>query len=125
MKENKHKLLTISILFTLATGIIYVINRVIFATAVLKNLLKSSAKNFYNWRFGNIYYQKKGQGSPLLLIHDLTVYSSAYEWSQVIDELSKEHTVYALDLLGCGRSEKPKITYTNYLYVQLLSLIHI
>ena len=101
MKENKHKLLTISILFTLATGIIYVINRVIFATAVLKNLLKSSAKNFYNWRFGNIYYQKKGQGSPLLLIHDLTVYSSAYEWSQVIDELSKEHTVYALDLLGC------------------------
>lgn len=120
MKENKHKLLTISILFTLATGIIYVINRVIFATAVLKNLLKSSAKNFYNWRFGNIYYQKKGQGSPLLLIHDLTVYSSAYEWSQVIDKLSKEHTVYALDLLGCGRSEKPKITYTNYLYVQLI-----
>ena len=27
----------------------------------------------------------------------------------------------AIDLIGCGRSDKPKITYTNYLYVQLIS----
>lgn len=121
MKENKHKLLTTSILFALATGIIYVINRLVFATAVLKNMLKSSADNYYNWRFGKIYYKKKGHGSPLLLIHDLTVYSSAYEWNKVVDELAETHTVYALDLLGCGRSEKPRITYTNYLYVQLIT----
>lgn len=121
MKKNKHKILTISILFAIATGIIYVINRLIFATAVLKDLLKSSANNYYNWRFGKVYYKKKGHGAPLLLIHDLTIYSSAYEWSKVIDELSEKYTVYAVDLLGCGRSEKPRITYTNYLYVQLIS----
>lgn len=121
MKKNKHKLLTISILFALATGIIYVINRLVFATAVLKNLLKSSADNYYNWRFGKVYYKKKGHGSPVLLIHDLTVYSSAYEWNKVVNELAEAHTVYAIDLLGCGRSEKPRITYTNYLYVQLIA----
>lgn len=121
MKKSKHKLLTAGILLSLATGIIYVINRIIFATAVLKNLLKSSADNYYEWRFGKIYYRKKGHGTPLLLIHDLTVYSSAYEWNKVIDELAKTHTVYAIDLLGCGRSEKPRITYTNYLYVQLIT----
>ena len=33
----------------------------------------------------------------------------------------KDHTVYTIDLLGFGRSEKPNLTYTNYLYVQLLS----
>lgn len=121
MKKNKHKLLTTSILFALATGIIYVINRLVFATAVLKNLLKSSADNYYNWRFGKVYYKKKGHGSPVLLIHDLTVYSSAYEWNKVINELAETHTVYAIDLLGCGRSEKPRITYTNYLYVQLIA----
>lgn len=120
MKKNKHKLLTTSILFALATGIIYVINRLVFATAVLKNLLKSSADNYYNWRFGKVYYKKKGHGSPVLLIHDLTVYSSAYEWNKVVNELAEAHTVYAIDLLGCGRSEKPRITYTNYLYVQLI-----
>ena len=36
-------------------------------------------------------------------------------------ELAKNHTVYTIDLLGFGRSEKPNLTYTNYLYVQLLS----
>ena len=55
------------------------------------------------------------------MIHDLNVYSSAYEWEKTIDKLSQNHTVYAIDLLGCGRSEKPRITYTNYLYVQLIS----
>lgn len=121
MKKNKHKLLTTSILFALATGIIYVINRLVFATAVLKNLLKSSADNYYNWRFGKVYYKKKGHGSPVLLIHDLTVYSSAYEWNKIVNELAEANTVYAIDLLGCGRSEKPRITYTNYLYVQLIA----
>lgn len=121
MKKNRHKLLTGGILFSLATGVIYVVNKVIFTTAVLKNLLKSNADNYYNWRLGKLYYKKKGKGSPILLIHDLTVYSSAYEWNKVIDKLAETHTVYAVDLLGCGRSEKPRITYTNYLYVQMIS----
>lgn len=121
MKKNKHKLLTAGLLFTAASGVIHIVNHAIFTTATLKDLLKSSANNYYDWRFGKIYYKKKGHGSPLLLIHDLTVYSSAYEWNKVIDKLAENHTVYALDLLGCGRSEKPKITYTNFLYVQLIS----
>ena len=32
----------------------------------------------------------------------------------------RTHCVY-LDLLGCGKSDKPAITYTCYLYVQLLT----
>lgn len=121
MKKGRHKIITLGILLSLATGIIYFINRLIFASATLKNLLKSSANNYYSWRFGKIYYKKTGSGSPVLLIHDLTVYSSAYEWKEVIAKLSQSHTIYAIDLLGCGRSEKPRITYTNYLYVQLIS----
>lgn len=120
MKKNKHKLITIGILLTLATGIIYVINHLIFVSSVIKNILKSKKSNYFKWRFGNIYYTKQGTGSPLLLIHDLTPYSSGYEWNNILDELIKEHTVYVIDLLGCGRSDKPKITYTNYLFVQIL-----
>lgn len=121
MKKNKHKLLTAGVLFTAAAGVVHIVNHAIFTTATLKDLLKSSANNYYDWRFGKVYYKKKGHGSPLLLVHDLTVYSSAYEWNKLIDKLAENHTVYALDLLGCGRSEKPKITYTNFLYVQLIS----
>ena len=42
-------------------------------------------------------------------------------WKNIIKTLSENRTVYTLDLLGCGRSEKPDLTYTNYLYVQLVN----
>ena len=29
--------------------------------------------------------------------------------------------MYTLDLLGCGKSDKPNFTYTNFLYVQLVT----
>lgn len=76
---------------------------------------------FYKWRYGNVYYSKTGHGSPILLVHDLVPILSADEWMHVIPELAKDHTVYAIDLLGCGRSDKPKMIYTQFLYVQLLN----
>ena len=33
----------------------------------------------------------------------------------------RKNTVYTLDLLGCGKSDKPNFTYTNFLYVQLVT----
>lgn len=121
MRKHKYRVITLGILLTIATGIIYVINKVIAASAVLKDMLdKSSGNKFYNWRFGKVYYTKQGSGDPLLLIHDLLPGGSGYEWSKVEDKLSKQYTVYTIDLLGCGRSDKPKITYTNFMYVQLI-----
>lgn len=121
MKNSKKKLVTISILTTLSGVAIYAINRFISTTSVMKNLLPAEEKQYYDWQFGKIFYTKKGTGAPLLLIHDLQCSSSSYEWRHLIDTLSKDYTVYALDLLGCGRSDKPKITYTNFLYVQLIT----
>lgn len=97
------------------------LNKLIFLEAGKKNMLYSKNKHQYSSRFGDIFYIKKGQGTSLLLIHDLKCTASAAEWDSIIDELSKDHTVYALDLLGCGRSEKPRMTYTNYIYVQLIN----
>ena len=121
MNKHKHKLITTAILFTLATGVIHIINKLLFASATMKELLRGTSRKFYEWRFGRIYYTKQGQGSPLLLVHDLTVYSSDYEWNIIVDELAKSYTVYTIDLLGCGRSDKQNITYTNFIYVQMLS----
>lgn len=102
-----------------ATLMLHGINRIIDVTSVNSNT-KPSGK-FYHWKHGDIYYKKTGQGQPILLIHDLTVFSSNYEWSRIIENLSKNHTVYAIDLIGCGKSDKPEITYTNFFYVQMLS----
>lgn len=121
MKSAKRKLVTLSLLAGGTAIAIHALNKVIATSAIVKNILNSDDDDYYKWRYGNIYYTKQGSGSPILLIHDLTPSSSAYEWSKMIDELAKTHTVYALDLLGCGRSDKPSITYANYLYVQLIT----
>ena len=114
MKDSKHKLLTLAALTTIAAGVVHVANRVIVASSQLKEMLDFSNHNYYDWRFGKIYYTKKGTGSPLLLIHDTMPGASGYEWSRIEKQLAQEHTVYTIDLLGCGRSEKPEITYTNF-----------
>ena len=120
MKDSKHKILTLAALTTIAAGIVHISNRVIVASSQLKEMLDFSNHNYYNWRFGKIYYTKKGSGSPLLLIHDTMPGGSDFEWSRVEDQLALEHTVYTIDLLGCGRSEKAGITYTNFIFVQII-----
>lgn len=100
---------------------IHIYNRFTHYISTSNHYLNEENGNYYNWRFGNIYYEKKGAGKPILLIHDLNVCSSSYEWNKVIKTLSETNTVYTLDLLGCGNSDKPNLTYTNYLYVQLIT----
>lgn len=98
------------------------VNKLLFLTSTIKEVHNHTKKNkTYEWRFGKIHYTKSGKGTPLLLIHDLIPGSSDYEWQEIIKPLSKTHTVYTIDLLGFGHSEKPAITYTNYLYVQLIT----
>ena len=118
---NKNKLLTMLILSSSAVAATALINKCIKISATSKNILEEPESFCYRWRFGNIHYTKSGSGKPLLLIHDLDAASSGYEWNQVVSSLSKDYTVYTMDLLGCGRSEKPCLTYTNYLYVQLIA----
>ena len=121
MKKQNKKLLKVFCGIVLSLSSIYAINRIIFFLATLKEKLYSNSGKFYNHSAGKIYYTKTGSGSPLLLIHDLNSASSDYEWNEIVKKFSKNHTVYTLDLLGCGRSDKPKITYTSYLYVKLIS----
>lgn len=118
---SKNKLLTLLILSSSAIATTAFINKYIKISAGSKNLLEDPQSLCYRWRFGTIHYTKVGSGKPLLLIHDLDAASSGYEWNQVISSLKEEYTVYTIDLLGCGRSEKPCLTYTNYLYIQLIS----
>lgn len=110
------------ILFTLGVSIagIYTYNKFIEKTASQKNLLSDKDGEYYDWKYGNIFYTKEGSGSPVLLIHDTDTASSSVEWNKLYTRLVKNHTIYTIDLLGCGRSDKPALEYTNYLYVQML-----
>ena len=110
------------ILFTIGAtaAAIYTYNKFIEKTASQNNLLSDKDGQYYKWKYGNVFYTKHGTGSPVLLIHDTDSAASSAEWSKLYSKLVKNHTVYAIDLLGCGRSDKPALEYTNYLYVQMI-----
>lgn len=119
--KTRNKLLTLLILSAGAAASTSAINQYIKFSATSKNLLVNPEAYCYKWRLGNIHYTKYGKGKPILLIHDLIPEFSGYQWNDFIHALKEEYCLYVIDLLGFGRSEKPNITYTNYLYVQLLT----
>lgn len=100
---------------------IYAYNKFVASASTRKNLLSVNNGSFFEWRYGNVFYTKQGSGKPILLVHDVNPSSSSFEWTKLIKKLEKDHTVYTLDLLGCGRSDKPNFHYTNYMYVQLIT----
>lgn len=107
--------------FLISLCTITLINKIIFITSTIKNNLYSSNSYYYQWKFGKIFYTVQGTGKPILLIHSLYMGSSEYEFNKLVKTLSSNHTVYTIDLIGYGRSDKPKITYTAFLYVQLIN----
>jgi pimeloyl-ACP methyl ester carboxylesterase len=49
-------------------------------------------------------YLRAGRGPALLLVHGVTAYS--FSWRFVIEGLAHRYTVYAVDLPGCGFSQR-------------------
>jgi len=66
----------------------------------------------------SIFYVVKGEGDPLILIHGFG--AGLWIWEKVIDPLSASFKVYALDLIGHGFSDRPKIAYRPVTYVHFL-----
>lgn len=118
MKKSTKTILTLT---GLTLSAIHMLNRIQYSRCTSGNVLTCPENNYYEWRFGKIRYTRQGTGSPILLLHGLDAGSSSYEFSNITNRLSKEHQVYTMDLLGYGLSDKPNMTYTAYLYVQLIS----
>jgi len=59
----------------------------------------------------NIHVRVMGEASrpPLLLVHGFM--TSSYSWRYVIEVLARDYRVYAPDLPGAGRSDKPNTSY--------------
>ena len=121
MFDIKESFKTILKLDLFASGLMHVSNRFISSMALTNNMLKPGAGKYFRWNHGDVFYHKSGSGSPIVLLHHLDPAFSSYEWNEVVDELSTNHTVYAVDLPGCGRSCKNNTTYTNYYYVLFLT----
>jgi pimeloyl-ACP methyl ester carboxylesterase len=88
--------------------------------ATLDNLLGGESQET-TWRGHRVAYTRHGAGTPVLLLHGIYAGASSYEWRHTVDALAEQHTVYALDLLGFGRSARPNLRYTPALYQAFLA----
>lgn len=76
---------------------------------------------YWQWRGNSIYYVRAGEKSnrpPLLLVHGFG--ASTDHWRKNIVQLQQQFEVWAIDLLGFGRSAKPKQEYNGNLWREQL-----
>ena len=77
---------------------------------------------YWQWRGNSIYYVCAGESQPdrppLLLVHGFG--ASTDHWRKNIAQLQSQFQVWAIDLLGFGRSAKPKQEYSGYLWREQL-----
>jgi len=79
------------------------------------------ASKYYPWHYGSVHYVRKGMGDPLVLIHNVYPGADHQEFEHNLDALARHYTVYAIDLLGFGDSDAPRIKYTGDTYVDLIT----
>ena len=85
---------------------------------------------YWQWRGHSIYYVQAGEKQPkqlgesqlscppLLLVHGFG--ASTDHWRKNIAQLQQDFQVWAIDLLGFGRSAKPNLEYSGNLWREQL-----
>ncbi len=68
---------------------------------------------------GQVFWREVGQGPALVFLHGS--WNDSSQWLPVIEKLSQDYHCFALDLLGFGDSERPKLHYSIQLEVECLS----
>ncbi|NCO75495.1 MAG: alpha/beta fold hydrolase [Cyanobacteria bacterium] len=79
--------------------------------------------NYWQWREQKIYYVQAGNCDDdkptLLLVHGFG--ASTDHWRKNIHQLQENFSVWAIDMLGFGRSSKPSWEYTGNLWREQLN----
>lgn len=116
---KKRRIKNAAILAAALTGM-YMINTALFKKAKPVGDIIEGEHDYYFSPFGKIYYVKKGEGEPLLLIHGIGSGASSFMWRKNFDEFAKHYTVYCFDFPGFGKSEKMPVTYTADMYINVI-----
>ncbi|NJL01661.1 MAG: alpha/beta fold hydrolase [Spirulinaceae cyanobacterium SM2_1_0] len=84
----------------------------------LTGSIEAAVGHYWSWRGQPIYYVRAGvphdHQPPLLLVHGFG--ASTDHWRKNIAELCHTGEVWAIDLLGFGRSAKPNLEYSSQLW---------
>ncbi|MDF9745255.1 alpha/beta fold hydrolase [Natrinema salsiterrestre] len=76
----------------------------------------------YRWRGIETTYTVAGDPNDpdMLLLHGIYTGASSHEFEPIVERLAEDYHVYAVDLPGFGRSERPPLVYSATLYAEFL-----
>jgi pimeloyl-ACP methyl ester carboxylesterase len=86
------------------------------AIGARRHRFPSSSGGWVSW-----YGDETGQGRPVVLVHGVSAYASAYEVRPLFERFRGERPVYAIDLPGFGFSERTDRVYYPELYADTLT----
>ena len=116
--KNKHPFLKAA---GLALGCMAVYNTLEYKKATSGNNNHLEDCRMYTGRFGDIYYKHYGKGTPVILLHALDPSANMTEWLPTATKLAASHSVYVIDLPGCGFSDKNIVDYSIYMYAMAVN----
>lgn len=89
----------------------------------LDEALEADRLDFESSQAGRMsyYVDKRGEGTPLVLLHGISPAPSAYEVKPLFEQYREKRPVYALDLPGFGFSERSERLYSPSLYQKAIS----
>jgi len=93
------------------------INRGLRNAPLPTNVLGGTPRR-WTWRGYEIFVTEAGSGPTVLLVHGIYAGASSYEFRFLFERLARTHRVIAFDLLGCGLSAMPAMTYSAELFVE-------
>lgn len=102
------------------TGAIAAINRGLRHGRPPGNALGGRERR-WNWRGYEIFTTESGSGPLVLLVHGIYAGASSFEFRKLFPLLARDHRVVAIDLLGCGLSDRPNLGYSADLFTEQIS----
>lgn len=95
---------------TLALGAVWALSPAVAPAQQVEKLQQVESK-FAAANGVRLHYLQTGQGDPVVLLHGFG--QSSQMWRPLMRELSKDHTVIAVDLRGAGQSDAPAEGYVK------------
>ena len=103
-----------------ALGAVATLNEVLGQRVPSLDNLIGGEEGWFEWRDRRIFFTRRGDGPPILLLHGIHAAAWSYEWRSNVDPLARSHTVYTIDLLGFGRSDRPNARYSPRLFMRVI-----
>ncbi|KAK9059664.1 hypothetical protein SSX86_020368 [Deinandra increscens subsp. villosa] len=109
--------------FTIASVADHVCSREWYRLLASRSQVDSTKRystRYWRWKGHLIQYTVMGcEGPAILLVHGFGAFLEHYR-DNVIDLVEGSNRVWAITLLGFGRSEKPNVVYTELMWAELI-----